>query len=55
VALAAVLLAHSPAFRRSDEILYLVEKAADFTLTASGRFVGSDPDLPATNVCNWAV
>jgi hypothetical protein len=32
VALAAVLLAHSPAFRRFDEILYLVEKASDLTL-----------------------
>jgi hypothetical protein len=28
VALATVLLAHSPAFGRSDEILYLVEKAS---------------------------
>jgi hypothetical protein len=33
VALATVLLAHSPAFDRFDEILYLVEKASDLTLT----------------------
>jgi hypothetical protein len=37
VALAAVLLAHSPAVSRFDEILYLVEQASDLTLPAFGR------------------
>jgi hypothetical protein len=37
MALATVLLAHSPAFGRSDEILYLVEKASDLTLPDSVR------------------
>jgi hypothetical protein len=37
VALAAVLLALSPAFSRFDEILYLVEKASDLTLPDAMR------------------
>jgi hypothetical protein len=37
VALATVLLAPSPAFDRFDEILYLVEKASDLTLSNSSH------------------